>query len=224
MRVYVDLFFNNVEAFLASAFPVAKSILEPEHWRALVRGFLHHHPSESPYFLDISQEFLTFLADARPEGLPPFMLELCHYEWVELALDVSDEELPAGGVDPDGDLAAGIPVVSPLAWRLAYRYPVHRIGPAHQPEQPGSMPTQIVVHRRRDDTVHFMEVTTLTMVLLGRLEAGTVSGAAAVDALALEAQDLDPEVVRREGLATLERLRKAEIVLGTRTGTGEVDS
>jgi hypothetical protein len=119
MQIYVDLFYNNIESFLASAFPVAKQVLAGERWPALVRQFIHEHGSESPYFLEISQEFLTFLAERKPIGLPPFMLELCHYEWVELALGVAEDEIPEEGVDPGGDLLAGIPVVSPLIWKLA---------------------------------------------------------------------------------------------------------
>jgi hypothetical protein len=220
MQIYVDLFYNNIESFLAGTFPVAKALLAQERWHALVRAFVHRHPSESPYFLEISQEFLTFLA-TQSAGLPPFMLELCHYEWVELALSVAEEEIPEQGIDPAGDLCAGIPAVSPVIWKLAYRFPVHQIGTTFQPEQPGQQPTQLVVYRRRDDRVGFMEVNTLTMALLDTLEQGNVSGAEALERLAAEVADLDPDVVRREGLATLERLRKAEIILGAKTQSGE---
>ena len=216
MQIYVDLFYNNIESFLASAFPVAKSLFDEDRWRALVRVFVHRHPSESPYFLEISQEFLTFLADSRPGGLPPFMLELCHYEWVELALSVAEEEFPGQDVDPEGDLRCGIPVVSPLIWKLAYRFPVHEIGPAFQPQEPGRQPTQLVVYRRRDDRVRFMEVNTLTMALLDALQPGNVSGAEALEVLAAQVPELDRGVLDREGLAILERLRTAEIIAGTK--------
>ena len=52
-----------------------------------MRKFVHRHPSESPYFLEISQEFLTFLSEQVhrvTSSLPEFLLELAHYEWVEL--------------------------------------------------------------------------------------------------------------------------------------------
>lgn len=216
MRIYLELFYNNIESFLASAFPVAKSLLDGERWHALVRDFVHRHPSESPYFLEISQEFLTFLAAARPDGLPPFLLELCHYEWVELALSVAEEDIPQDGIDAHGDLADGIPVVSPLIWKLAYAYPVHQIGAAFQPGQPGEAPTQLVVYRRRDDQVRFMEVNTLTTALLNVLENGNVSGREALDRLACEVRGLRPDVVREQGLRTLRRLRDAGIIVGTR--------
>ncbi|MEQ8861540.1 MAG: putative DNA-binding domain-containing protein [Pseudomonadales bacterium] len=228
MQIYLDLFYNNIESFLAGAFPVAKSLLAGERWPALVRAFVHRHPSESPYFLEISQEFLSFLAtvpdlslgDGRPNDLPPFLLELCHYEWVELALSVAEEEIPEDGIYRDGDLLAEVVVVSPLIWKLAYAFPVHQIGPDHQPEAPGDSPTQLVVFRRRDDRVRFMEVNALTMALLDALE-GDVSGAEALDRVAGQATALHPETVHREGLATLERLRNAEVVLGTRRQSGD---
>lgn len=223
MQIYLDLFYNNIESFLAGAFPVAKRTLGDEPWHSLVRAFVHRHPSESPYFLEISQEFLTFLADTEIDDLPAFLLELCHYEWVELALAVAEDEYPSDGVDPQGDLLAGIPLVSPLIWKLAYAYPVHEIGPEYQPQSPGSAPTLLVVYRRRDDSIGFMSVTPLTMLLLDQLD-GTCSGRQALDRVAVQAPELDPGLVHKEGLATLERLRNAQIVMGassTETSSGE---
>jgi uncharacterized protein len=222
MRVYRELFYNNIEGFLASAFPVAKRVLAGERWHRLVRAFISRHPSRSPYFLEISQEFLTYLgaADAADAAdLPPFLLELCHYEWVELWLSVAEEDPPEEGIDPAGDLLTGVPVVSPLIWKLAYRYPVHRIGPDHQPTEPGPEPTQLLVYRRRDDTVHFMEINALTMALLDALD-GAAAGSLVLEDLAARVPVLDEAVIREKGLATMERLRKADVILGTKHGSG----
>lgn len=215
MQVYLELFYNNIESFLCSGFPVARKVLDDAHWHALVRQFVHRHPSESPYFLEISQEFLTFLHDTPPEGLPPFFLELCHYEWVELALSVAEEELPDEGVDVDGDLLHSPVVVSPLIWKLSYRFPVHRIGPEFMPAEPGTDLTHLVVNRRRDDSVGFLEANALTLRLLELLET-SASGALALAALSEELPRLDERIVYEKGVETLARLRKAEIVLGTR--------
>ncbi len=228
MQIYLDLFYNNIESFLAGAFPVAKEVLGSERWHALTRAFVHLHASESPYFLDISQELLSFiesgpelsLSDGSAFELPPFLLELCHYEWVELALSVAEEEIPETGIDRDGELLEGVVVVSPLIWKLGYRFPVHEIGPDNQPDVPPDTPTQLVVYRRRDDRVRFMEVNALTMALLDVLE-GNVTGSEALRQLSTLVPDLDADVVRSRGLATLERLRNAEVVLGTRAQTGE---
>lgn len=215
MQVYVDLIFNNVEALLAGVFPVARRVLGPERWRGLVRSFLHRHACRSPYFLELSQEFLTFLADAQPPDLPGFLLELCHYEWVELYLRVAEEELPVDGVEPEGDLLAGAPVVSPLLWKLVYGHPVHRIGPDFQPAGPDPDPTRLLVWRRRDDSVGFMAVNDLTLALLEELEAACTGGEA-LRRLAARLPRLSSGTVYEKGLATLERLRKAEVLLGTR--------
>jgi hypothetical protein len=216
MQIYVDLFYNNVESFLAGAFPVARKILfEHGGWHPLVRQFLHRHGCRTPYFLEISQEFLSFLATGDCGDLPPFLLELCHYEWVELALSVAEDDLDALAADRDGDLAAGVPLVSPLVWKLGYRYPVHRIGVANQPAQPPDQPTQLIVYRCRDDRVRFMEVSGLTLPLLDALD-GERTGDQALRGVIAAHPGLQPESAYEMGLATLERLRKADIVLGTR--------
>ncbi len=215
MQVYRGLVFDNLASLLGGVFPVARRVVASERWRGLVREFLHRHASRSPYFLDVSQEFLTFLAEASPRDVPPFLLELCHYEWVELSLSAAAEELPTEDVEAHGDLLAGSPVVSPLLWRLAYAYPVHLIGPEFQPSEPGAEPTRLLVWRRRDDSVGFMVVNVLTVGLLDELEAAE-SGDAALRRLAARLPRLSSEMVYEKGLATLERLRKAEVLLGTR--------
>lgn len=148
VAIYRDLIFNNVESLLAGGFPVLHGLLSPDDWRAMVRDFLVRHRAHTPLFLELAQEFLDYLhreRGPRPED-PPFLLELAHYEWVELALliapddpsspDTPDSGPDLSGVDPNGDLLAGAPLVSPLAWSLAYRFPVHRIEPAAYPGSP----------------------------------------------------------------------------------------
>ncbi|MGD8817153.1 MAG: putative DNA-binding domain-containing protein [Acidobacteriota bacterium] len=214
MQIYVDLFYNNIEGFLGSGFPVAKRILTARReWRALVREFVARHGSSSPYFLDVSQEFLTFLSERATGSLPPYLLELCHYEWVELALSVSERELPSE-VNPEGDLLRGRVVVSPLIWMLSYRYPVHLIGPSYEPDAEPDEPTLLVVNRRRDDSVGFLVVNPVTWRLLELLGEGS-TGSEALERLARELDQTDPEVIRRRGIETLGRLREAQILLGT---------
>ncbi|MGB5735805.1 MAG: putative DNA-binding domain-containing protein, partial [Thiohalocapsa sp.] len=135
MAIYRELFFNNISTLLETSFPVLRKLLPDGHWRDMIRDFLVHHRCQTPLFLEISQEFLDYLASERQPNPadPPFLLELAHYEWVELALSVSDDEVDASLIDANGDLMAGTPVISPVAWNLSYRFPVHRIGPNFQP-------------------------------------------------------------------------------------------
>ncbi|MEH6590471.1 MAG: putative DNA-binding domain-containing protein [Halioglobus sp.] len=167
LKIYQDLVYNNIEGFISSGFPVLRSLYTDESWHEMVRLFINGHRCHSPYFLEISQEFLNFLLDDYElrECDPAFMAELAHYEWVELALDVSQENHEEAKVVEAEDLLNEIPRLSPLAWVLAYQYPVHRIGPQYLPDQLAA-PTYLVVYRNRDDAVKFMEINAATARLL----------------------------------------------------------
>lgn len=166
LQVYSDLVFNNIEGFLRGGFPVLHSLYPREDWRALVRAFIRDHNCGSPYFLEISQEFLLFLMQHYQPlpGDPPFLRELAHYEWVELALDVAEASLPPPVALPEPVLEARLQL-SPLAWLLAYRFPVHRIGPRFQPAAPGE-PVYLMVWRNRALRVEFMALNAATARLL----------------------------------------------------------
>jgi len=172
MAIYRELFFNNLVDLLGGSFPVARRILGMERWRRLVREFYAHHHAHTPYFLELPGEFLGWLTSrsGRAADEPAFLPELAHYEWVELALAISEatapEAAPAGAVDPlDTPLA-----VSPLAWPLAYRWPVQRLSPEFQPAEPPATPTFLVVYRDADDAVQFLEIGAETARLLDALE------------------------------------------------------
>lgn len=172
MAIYRELFFNNLVDLLGGSFPVARRILGMERWRRLVREFYAHHHAHTPYFLELPAEFLGWLTarTGRAEDEPAFLPELAHYEWVELALAISEEvapqAAPAGAGDPlDAPLA-----VSPLAWPLAYRWPVQRLSPEFQPAVPPEAPTFLVVYRDAADAVQFLEIGAETARLLDALE------------------------------------------------------
>lgn len=215
MKIYLELFYNNIENFLSSGFPVAKQILSArQQWHPLVRRFVADHPSSSPYFLEISQEFLSFLGDLKSDDLPDYLLELCHYEWVELALSVSEIELADTPADQAGDLLTSPLVLSPLIWKLAYRYPVHLIGEKHQPQNEPDVPTYLIVNRRRDDSIGFVVSNALTFRLLEILKKQPLAHAALAE-LAAEMPQLSLETVNERGIETLQNLRDAEVLLGT---------
>lgn len=172
MAIYRELFFNNLVDLLGGSFPVARRILGMERWRRLVREFYAHHHAHTPYFLELPAEFLGWLTarTGRAQDEPAFLPELAHYEWVELALAISEavapEAAPAGGDDLlDTPLS-----VSPLAWPLAYRWPVQRLSPEFQPAVPPEAPTFLVVYRDAADAVQFLEIGAETARLLDALE------------------------------------------------------
>ncbi len=220
MKIYRDLFFNSLVKLLAGTFPVLSKILGDERWRALVRQYFATHKSQTPYFLEVPKDFLEYLQNEHQAGENdlPFMNELAHYEWVELALQIDTQEFDLSDVDPEGELIAGRPVLSPLAWVLAYAYPVHRISPTNQPQSPEEQSTFLVVYRNRDDKVGFMEINAVTARLLELLQddnnIGT--GGELLAQIAREIGHPDPQVVSDGGKDILADLHDKDIVLGTR--------
>ncbi len=219
MKIYRELFYNNVEGFLSGTFPVLREIHEDKAWHSMVQDYFSNHLSHTPLFLEIPREFLVWLENERVHepGDFPFLYELAHYEWVELALSISEETLEQDNVDPDGDLLAGMPVLSPLAWQLAYQYPVHRIGPDFLPQQSGENPTLLVVYRDNMDEVGFMEVNPVTKRLLELIaKDGNSTGEALLKRIADELSHPQPEVVVNGGMEIMQGLLEKKILLGTK--------
>ena len=219
MAIYRELFYNNVEDFISNTFPVLRELHNDDRWHAMVRAFFAHHLSQTPLFLEIPREFLNWLENERiaQPGDLPFMQELAHYEWVELALSISEEDITAADADPKGDLLTGIPLLSPLAWHLAYHYPVHRIGPDYQPEQPGDNMTFLVVCRNREDDVSFLEVNPVTKRLLELIDTGeNETGEQLLNRIAVELSHPQPEVVINGGIEIFTGLAQKDIILGVK--------
>ncbi|GAB2494468.1 HvfC family RiPP maturation protein [Arenimonas alkanexedens] len=213
LQVYRELFYSSLEGLLAGNFPVIRRLLDGERWHALVRDFYRDHRCATPLFPELPREFLQYLqARGTRPGDPPWLLELAHYEWVELALDLSDAPLPPH--DPSRDILARRPLLSPLAWPLAYAWPVHRISAAHQPVEPPPQPTFLLVQRDADHRVRFNELTALSFRLLQRLaDEPALSGREQLQALAAEACTTDLVAFLAQGQAMLEQFRDAGIVL-----------
>lgn len=215
LAIYRDLVYRNVESFLANGFPVLRSLTPEADWHGMVRGFLRLHRSDSPYFSDIGREFLHYLQSERAEpGDPPFLVELAHYEWVELALDIARESVPGNGPAAP-DLLTDHLMLSPLAWPLSYRFPVHLVGRDYQPREAPSEPTFLVVYRNRQDKVHFMESNAVTHRLLELLESPGQRVDQALTTIARELRHPRPEALHDAGVEIVTRLRDLDILCHT---------
>jgi uncharacterized protein len=218
LKIYRELFFNNVEGLLAGNFPVIRT-LYAEHWGALIRDFYREHGCQTPLFTELPREFMRYLEsrDEQDRGDPPWLRELAHYEWVELALQISEATTQDIPHTPDGDLLSGRPLLSPLVWPLAYVWPVHRIGPNHRPDAPPEAPTLLMLRRETNGKVSFHALTPLTFRLLQQLDAEpNLSGREHLLALAAEAGAEDTERFIEEGASQLAAYRREGTVLGTR--------
>ncbi|MGR9106691.1 MAG: HvfC family RiPP maturation protein [Gammaproteobacteria bacterium] len=172
MDLYRELMFNNVEGFLSNAFPVLRQVLDDQSWLEMARDFFARHRCKTPYFSEIPEEFLEYLQKERgdrPDKFP-FLVELAHYEWVELALALAEDEQ---AVNRDASSTVSLSsryCLSDLAWPLVYSYPVHKISKSFTPLHPPEQPTYLVVYRNPEDDVKFMEINGATFRFLQLLD------------------------------------------------------
>ena len=195
MAIYRKLFFNNLANLLATMFPVIRKIKTDEQWRSFLQT--------------------TYKAASNDE---PFLVELAHYEYAELALSVSTAEDDMNGVDPDGDLLAEPPVKSVLSWVFAYHYPVHRISPEFLPSEPAPQPVYLALYRDSNDKVRFLELNAITAGLLDAVENNedNKTGEALLRELAESIHYHDVDALIRHGADALNQMRQLQILIGTR--------
>jgi hypothetical protein len=213
MAMYRELIYNNIEGFIASNFPVIRKILADGQWHALIQDFILHHHAHTPYFAEIAEEFLEFLEKERNNADdPPFMLELAHYEWMELALSVAQDNEDASLQKREVALENTLKLSS-LACLLLYQFPVHRIAPEYLPEDPPEQPSTLIAHRDCNDEVKFIEVNPITYRLLEIIqEQGEINVLACLEQVAKETQHPDPELIISGGLQALRELAQKGVV------------
>ncbi len=212
MGLYNELLYNNIENSLNACFPVARALLGARRWPRLVRAFFRDWRCQTPHYREIPREFVRYLMEAAADQ-PPWLMELAHYEWAELAVDIMDAP-PAPAFDPEGDLLDGRPVLAPALMNLAYAWPVHQIGPAHRPRRPA--PTRLLVFRRADDTVGFMELNHVSARLVSLLQEDAPTGRVAARRRAADHYHPQPHAVVAGAAAGHADLREAGARVGAR--------
>lgn len=214
IAVYRELFFNNVRDLIAGNFPILRRIFGDTGWNTLIRDFYREHRCTTPLFPELGREFLAWL-NARP-AQPPFLHELAHYEWIELALALDETDLSRIDANPRGDLLDGVPIVSPLAWPLAYRFDVQRICAQYQPHEPPAAPTFLLIRRDAADAIHFHRIDALAHALLLALHdnPGNMTGRASIERLIANQPDAD--ALRNQAITHLHALRERDAILGAR--------
>lgn len=213
MKVYRELVYNGIEHSLLTCFPVLRKVLGKRRWARLVRAFIANHRCHSPFFRQIPDEFIQFLQTAwtSTEIYPKFILELAHYEWIELVLAISTHTPDWNRIDPAGDLLKQHPVLNPVLASLHYSWPVHLISPR---AQLAAKETYLLVFRDIDEQIQFIEINAFTARLLNLLETTDFTGQTALEIIAQESRHPTPEVVVQGGLAVMQDLRIRGVLLG----------
>jgi len=204
MAIYRDLFYNNIDGFIANAFPVIRAITADDDWQAMIRDFMIKHHCKTPLFHEVAREFLLYLENERvSDNDPVFLVELAHYEWVELAVSVLDNDNVAFKLTPEINCMSVTLKTSPLAWPLAYHYEVHKIGPSYQPTIPSENTVFLLVYRNQQDKITFIELNPVSARLIDLLNEGN-TGQAAAEIIAQQLNHPDPNVVINGAKALIE--------------------
>lgn len=215
MAIYRDLFFNNVMGFLTGGFPVLAEIMGEKRWNEIGRDFFSRHNNQTPYFLEISREFLSYLDNeyCSEEGDPEYLYELAHYEWLELYVDVEPEGYNSK-CDKEGDLLTAIPVVSPVVEGFLYQYPVHKI--SNENASPEPKQSALMIYRKPDDSVGFIETNPFTLQLLILVKQQDLTGEQLLNSLLVQAGLENNQAAYQGGIETLKQWQDSGIILGTK--------
>ncbi|MGS0690372.1 HvfC family RiPP maturation protein [Shewanella sp. 30m-9] len=179
MKIYRELFFTNVDGFVSNAFPVLKSLYKEEDWLAIVQNFFVTHDCHSPIFIEIAQEFLLFLqTEYKTTKIdPPFMLELAHYEWLELVVAVAQDNHEHKLINLTKQNLEAINLsVSSTAKIAQYAYDVQHISPDYRPKSPSKAPQFFCIYRDLDEEVCFLQLNPLTAQVLAYMSQHTNLG------------------------------------------------
>lgn len=215
-RLYGDLLFNNIASALDGCLPICRSQLDETRWEQLQRAFFRDWPSHTPLLWQIPGEFANYLAENADQlDLPPWLPELAHYEWMELAVDTCDAPMPPCAAD--GDLIEGCPVLNSTLQRLYYAWPVQRIGQGEAPASPDA--SLLLMWRDADQQVRIEQINAAGARLLELIDADQVadqvSGRQACLQLADEMQLEDPQSLLGFARELLERWRDLGAIIGT---------
>lgn len=216
LKVYRELFYNTVEGLLAKSFPVIREILDDrDQWHVLVRDFYTNARCDSPYFTELPERFVVYLADEVALPLPPYLPELAHYEWLELVLEIAEDTklVPPA---TQGDLLDDVPVLNPVYQLAQYHWPVSQIAVNCEPDAPLSTPMLVLLYRDAGDVVRFMEINGITAAFVEQLNSmPELSGREHLQRLATQLPQIPVEQVLHFGADMLTDFQARGLILGT---------
>jgi len=188
VALYRSLTLSNLHAVISPCFPILLSILPGSIWQDILENFLASHSVKNPLFHQLASEMVSFLQQ-NPVVDYPFAAELAHYEWMELAVEISDSHMPALQEKPH-DVLQTCWGISSSARMLHYRFPVQTINLHAIPTD--ETPTFLIVYRIAE-SVHFMKITEFGFQLLNLMAQEHRSPAVIISELAEVYPTLDVE-------------------------------
>lgn len=209
MNTYRELLFNNVIGFIETAFPVAKALLPEALWQQLTKHFFAEYRCTSPFFYDISLHFREFAADLNWPELTdfPWLTELLHYEWMEMAADIADVANPS--TEPGHVLAddhfwqqRDVPIrLAMPTWPLAYQWPVASWTVATNVSDLQAQSQAVVLWRDAGDHVRSFTVEPLAAWLIERIQLDRQT----LNSLAADLISASPDLNHEQAIAACQR-------------------
>lgn len=214
-EIYRDLVYKNINQCVADVFPITKNIIPETDWKIMIREFICAHRLQTPYFLEICQEFLAYIMYTR-KTLPthhPFALELAHFEWIQLAVDTANVSFPEHQHN-SAPTENSLWTVSPLTVGLTYSYPVHLIDECYLPKEPSAQQTYLLVYRNRNDDLKVLETDNISLRIIQLLQTlENINHTQIFQLLSAELGDHEKEIISARILSILCVLAENEIVL-----------
>ncbi|MCR6653505.1 MAG: putative DNA-binding domain-containing protein [Cellvibrionaceae bacterium] len=207
-RVYKELLFNNLCGFLDRCFPVTRSLLDESSWRQLNRAFYRDWRCQTPYFSRIPWEFVQYVSSKPNPDAGDWFGELLDYEWRELEAEIHKSTVVH---TPYPINEGAVLQVNPTLQNLQYQWPVHQISNSFIPAEP--TPTFLLVYRRFDHQVQFMEINALTSVLLQILQQKPATTDALFESLAELMEGNNQQALRDSGKPLLQDLVEKNAVI-----------
>lgn len=172
MDVYRELVFNNIEDVLTNAFPVLNSLYEKPQWEQLLQHFFSTHTCQTAIYAELPDEFMQFLQTQYQltEYDPIFMLELAHYEWLELSASMAIEDVNSEKISKDQAIETNTFLLSHTANIAQYHFDVQNICQEYQPKTSLPQPEFFCIYRNDNDEVLFLRLAPLTAQLLNYIE------------------------------------------------------
>ncbi|AZG72897.1 DUF2063 domain-containing protein [Shewanella livingstonensis] len=221
MKIYRELFFNNIAGFVSSAFPVLKSVYQDDQWQALVQQFFVSHDCKTPIFVEIAGEFLAFLQHEyqMTEDDPVFMLQLAHYEWLELCVAVAPDT-PTAQLINITELSQHRLCLAACARVAQYAFDVQHISIDYQPIKPTPQAHFFCVFRELTDEVAFLQLTPLSAQVLAYIEQMSYSQqSVTVDAIIIWLSEHYPQMLSKTLLSgclpLLQQLAQKGIIISS---------
>lgn len=186
LLTYRDLARSALEDPLPDCFPILHALLtEAGAWEDCVNAFFASRSIQSPYYRDVTPSFVSWLASsAWGQERWPFLLQLAHFEYIEVEILRWPDEAPPPGLQTAPAPALHV-VFDGAARNLAYTFRVHHAEKKDPTPEAGE--TFLLGYRVPDGEFFYSELSAHASAFLARcLEGASIGEAASALDLSLE--------------------------------------